>query len=196
MIHSRFSHSTIIVSFLCAPSAPAQAHEQIPFLGLTPDGWTALGTMIVAVLTCFLVVVGTYQVRALKNEQLKSRTLVEASKYDTDPVLNECISALHRAKKNNALFEDPREYRPQIIAVLNYLDGVAIGIEQGLYIESLAKDHLREIVAKHVSEYLENPDLMKQIGTQPSNFHRLLAMYRRWTTNGTTYVGEKWWSKR
>ncbi|MBX9758814.1 MAG: DUF4760 domain-containing protein [Beijerinckiaceae bacterium] len=183
------------VLFSLTDSALANAPEKAAFLGLTPEGWTALGTMILAVVTAFLVAIGTYQISAIKSEQLKSRTLIEASKYDTDPVLNECIGHLHRAKLDGLLLKDPMNYRPQIIAILNYLDGVAIGIEQGLYIESLAKDHLKEIVEKHVSEYLENQTLLKQIGTNPANFHRLIGMSKRWSTNGTAFRDSRFWSR-
>lgn len=163
---------------------------------MTPEGWTALGTMVLAVVTTLLVAVGAFQIAALKREQLKSRTLVEASKYDTDPVLNECIRMLHEGRVSGALVDDPLKYRPQIIALLNYLDGVAIGIEQGLYIDKLAKDHLKEIVEKHVAEYLENQKLMKQIGSKVANFHRLAAMAKRWSSNGTAYRDSGWWSRK
>jgi hypothetical protein len=41
--------------------------------------------------------------------------------------------------------------------MLNYLDGVAIGICQGLYHEGLARDHLQSIVNVHVDRYAKTP---------------------------------------
>jgi len=40
--------------------------------------------------------------------------------------------------------------------VLNFLDAIAIGIEQGLYIEGLAWDHLDTIVKRHVKRLIDS----------------------------------------
>jgi hypothetical protein len=64
--------------------------------------------------------------------------------------------------------------------MLNYLDGVAIGIYQGLYIEGLARDHLQSIVKVHVDRYLKI-GMPKRLSIDPQNYWYIAALEQRWS---------------
>ena len=68
--------------------------------------------------------------------------------------------------------------RPAII-VLNFLDGIAIGVGQGLYIEELAKDHLKTIVNSHVQNLLVS-ECARSLDLDKKDFQFLDAMNRKW----------------
>jgi hypothetical protein len=134
------------------PATTAIAHST--FLGLTAEGHVALWTAVLAVATSALVIMGLRQLRSIRDEANRERTLRVCERYDTDPILDRALRRLAIGWRTGDIQRDPEKYRPFVTTVLNYLDTLAIGIAQGLYIEELARDHLAEIVKFHHREYL------------------------------------------
>ena len=116
------------------------------FWGLTAEGWTAVGTLALAAVTALLVGVGIYQILAIRAENKKSQTLAACGEYDLNPNVYASLQILWAALESGELDREPKKFRPQLNTVLNFLDSIVIGIEQGLYIETLAWDHLELIV--------------------------------------------------
>jgi hypothetical protein len=118
------------------------------FLGLTAEGWIAVGTVSLAAFTAILVAVGIYQILGVRKENKKTQTLAACGNWEQNPNIYDALQKLWAASESGELEREPRKFRPQLNVVLNFLDAIAIGIEQGLYIENLAWDHL-ESVRKH-----------------------------------------------
>jgi hypothetical protein len=109
--------------------------ELPPFVWLSAEAWLALGTWILAGITFGLVVGALHHVGAIREENKKLSTLQICNCYDTNPVIAGAVDILWQARLSEDLERNPKRYRPQLVILLNYLDGIAIGIEQGLYIE-------------------------------------------------------------
>jgi hypothetical protein len=63
--------------------------------------------------------------------------------------------------------------------VLSYLDGIAIGVGQGLYEEDLARDHLHQIVKAQIDNLL-SPEAASRFGLDKNDYAFLTAMDLKW----------------
>jgi hypothetical protein len=171
------------------------AEHASTFLGLTAEGWTALSTFVLAALTCILVGVGIFQIRSIRAEAQRSRTLEMCDRYDCDPVLDLCLRRLSEARRTGELQKEPEAYRPDIATLLNYLDSLAVGIEQGLYIEELARDHVEPIVKRHVKQYFGR-DAIQIDWLEAANYERLVKLENRWSTRPPRFQDRKWFKRR
>ena len=149
------------------------------------DVWNAIATFCLVFLTSGLAIAAFSQIKTSKSESKKSRTLVACEKYDLDPVLDKSLRAI-RAHRLNSTSDFGKDLKLDITNVLNYLDGIAIGIDQDMYIDSLAKDHLEVIVRDHVRDYL-NESTAKNVGVDPDNFKFLKRMAERWAITTTVF---------
>ena len=166
-------------------------------LGLSAAQWTALGTMVLAGLTLFIVIAGWIQLRAMRHEADKERTIAMCDRYDFDPVLDPCLRRLSVATGHGGDYKtNADKYKSDVVTVLNYLDSMAVGIKQGIYIESLAHDHSHVILRGHVKELLGlgAPNI---VGIDSANYAELIELNKKWSTTPPTYrAGWKLWKKR
>jgi hypothetical protein len=139
----------------------------------------AVATVVLAVATVVLVVVGWSQIVSIRNDARKTRTLEICNRYETCPILHAAVSKLRTARDAHAYEQNRRAYRIDAITLLNYLDSIAIGIEQNLYIDDLAYDHVGPVLKHHVEEYL-NVKEAAGLGINLGNFETLQACYDRW----------------
>ena len=139
-------------------------------------------TLWLAVATTLLVIVAACQIRALRVQTRGWQTLAACERYDTDPVLDRSIRRLAKAGPRKT----KRRYRTDVIAVLNYLDDIAIGIDQRLYVEAIVWDHMYAILTDHVREHLTGPEAAAY-GIDPAGYTRLIALYERWTERRTRF---------
>jgi hypothetical protein len=154
------------------------------FWGLTAAAWAAIGaigTLILALATAFLVGVGVWQIRSLREEGQKDRTIAACDRYVNDPVLDATCHKLREARLSGELLAHPGQYYTYIRTLLNYLDSLAVGAAQGLYIENLMYDHLRPVVIAHVEQFLIG-SLPGIFGLNPSNYAHLLRLYGDWSS--------------
>lgn len=153
------------------------------FWGLTAAGWTAIGaigTLVLALTTAVLVGVGVCQIRSLRHEGKKDRTIAACDRYVNDPVLDATCHRLRRASLCGDLVEKPSEYYTDIRTLLAYLDSLAVGAYQGIYIEDLMRDHLQPVVIGHVEQYLIG-SLPQMFGLNTTNYGHLLSLYEEWS---------------
>lgn len=148
-------------------------------------GWgslelTAFGTLILAAATAALVLAAFYQIRSFREEAKKTRTLAACEKYDTDPVLDNCLRKLRAAWDDGSILQNSSAFRIDVVTVLNHLDGIAIGIEQGLYIEELVRDHHEKIFNDHFDQYLAS-DAPRIDGLDRNAYLTLRALCEKWS---------------
>jgi hypothetical protein len=145
----------------------------------------AIGTLVLAFTTAVLVAVGLAQIVSAREEAKRGRTLTACDRYDTDPVLDASLHKLAKADRDGLLETNPGEFRTDIASVLNYLDSLAVGIVQGLYIEEIIRDHNESIIKRHVSQYLAL-GRSRIFGIDEANYQKLTALCERWS-RGQTY---------
>jgi len=158
----------------------------------SPEFWTAVGTGVLALATLVLIGIGVSQVHALKRQNRRWQTLAACDRYNFDPILDSCLKTLRTAKQENKFNGNESNYRLEITTIINYLDGIAIGIYQGLYIEDLARDHLHHVVIGHVNEYLRD-GMPKKIDVSVLEFQFVLALADRWTKISRPRFSERQW---
>ena len=140
--------------------------------------------IIVQTIILFLAAWFAYRtIQTTERENRRWNTLNICAKYELNENVVKANDSLYAAfhKRGNGK-PDENEckalQRPAII-VLNFLDGIAIGVSQGLYIEELAKDHLKTIVNGHVQNLLES-DCARLLDLDRKDFHFLTAMNEKW----------------
>jgi hypothetical protein len=173
------------------PPAPLP-HEVWTFWGIPSDAWLALATFGLMGATVLLVVVGLIQLRSIRREEQRKRTLEICAQYETNLVLHLCVTRVARARDNGNLEVNPTHYRSYMVGILNYLESVEIGIRQGLYHEGIAFDQLEAIVRGHVARYIDS-GLIQRAGSDPQNFRRVVAMRDRWSEARPRFRDRRWW---
>lgn len=150
-----------------------------------------------ATVATILVAVGVVQIQSTREEAKRSRTLAACDRYDTDPVLDGALHRLLEGRLSGELERNASYFKSDIATVLNYLDGISIGIEQGLYIDGLAYDHLKDIVKHTASLYLDDATTIRAARMDPGNYTRLKALRDRWVQDAPRFNDRKWpWNKR
>ena len=131
-------------------------------LGASPDLVTAVATAVMAVATIGLAIVATRQLSALI-EQLKlareaderaDRRLIETNTLRVcefiyrDPVVYTASQRIWAASDDGTEYGNADIASHDLIVVLNYLDGIAIGIKQRVYSAEIVKDHMESTFVK------------------------------------------------
>jgi hypothetical protein len=142
--------------------------------------WTTFWAALTAFGTFGLIGLGWYQITAVRNENKGWRTLEACERYESDPVLDVCLRNIFAANQTGDFTANPQNYRLDATTVLNFFDGIAIGIAQDLYLEELVRDHLEPIVKWYVEVYLE-PVFASRMGIDPTiEYPRLIKLNQKW----------------
>jgi len=150
------------------------------------DFWAAVGAVAAAAGAFATAAVAWFQIGALKRQQRGWETLRACDKYDTDSVINQALVKLRDVRDADELAKNPRPYRLEITIVMNYLEGMAIGIEQGMYDPRIVRDHLEPIIRDHVKEFLDR-DMVKRLEMESDDFSRLKRLIESWDQKPTLY---------
>jgi len=149
---------------------------------LKAEEWTALGTVILAGLTILIVVVGWIQLHSIRKEGDKARTLAICDRYNFDPILDASARRVSPILDPNSDFRKASaNYKSDVVTVLNYLDSLAVGITQGLYIEALARDHTERILCAHYDELLGPSKIVTIQGVDVKDFQSLKELAEKWS---------------
>ncbi len=153
------------------------------------QGATAIVAVIAAVAAACLVYRqiksahedNTNQIEAQREENRKWKTLDICAQYEFSETICCAVKNIQLAFDGNKELTDEmccKVYRDAKV-VLNYLDGIAIGVGQGLYIEGLARDHLKQIVKFHVDRLLHN-DNCNRLRLNPNDYQFVTDMHKQW----------------
>jgi hypothetical protein len=169
------------------------------FWGLTVAAWTAIGaiaTIALALATIGVAWVAGYQIAAARTEAAaaraeakKTRTLEIVSKYDHDPVLDRALRRMARARDAKLFYVNVHDYRMDLFAVLNYLETIAIGLQQGLFIEAMVRDFMEPIVKSHINEVMREK-LFEKLGADPDDFGHICALNESWKPKSAMHFKE------
>jgi hypothetical protein len=176
------------------------AAEEIAFVwGLSVGHWhavTGIGTVALTLATVGLAGVAWYQIAAARAEAVaaraeakRTRTLEVVSRYDHDPVLDRALRRMARARDSRRLFEETRLYRTDIVAVMNYFESIAIGLQQDIYIAGMVRDYMESIVRSHIDE-IEKEKIFEKIGSDPDDFEHICELNRRWRKSPMHFKGD------
>ena len=151
----------------------------IPASGVAPANAADFWSMITATATVLVAGVGWSQLRQLNADARVGRTLETAQRYVHDAVLGQGLRKLDEGLSSGRLADHPEEYKAEIINLLNYLDGVAIGVEEGIFDETTARRFLQTILIRHCEEFL-NAALLRKINLTLADYRSLSQVYARW----------------
>jgi hypothetical protein len=168
------------------------------FWSIPHETWeaiSAVGVLATALVTLLLVIVGGWQISATRRQNARWKTLDSCNSYHLDTTLRASLGRLRAAWTEGQMAGNEAAHRVDIVTLLNYLDSLAIGVYQGLYVEKLARDHIEAIVNAHVSEYLTD-GMPKKIGIDSQNYRYLLALHARWTAISRPHFRDSSWWKR
>jgi hypothetical protein len=158
------------------------------------QGAVAFLAAIVATIAAFLVyfqIKGAHddnvrQLNTQREENRKWKTLEICAQYEFNEMVSVAAGKVQAALYGNKLTDGKcAEICRDATVVLNYLDGIAIGVSQGLYIEDLAKDHLRQIVKFHVEKLLH--DNCTRLRLDPNDYQFVIDMNKKWQQNQPYY---------
>jgi hypothetical protein len=155
---------------------------------LSLENYAHLAVIFQTVVMTFAVAVALYQIRVTKKEAAKWRTIEACERYDVDPILDSALRNLHSSRLDGTLDASLEKLKPDLTTVLNYLDGIAIGIAQGVLIEDIVKDQMEPIFRSHFEKYFTDR-MMEGAGLDKGHFGHLVALMSKW--NGRPAVNFK-----
>ena len=156
------------------------------------DWVTAIGTAVTAAATVVLFVVALVQLRGLReqitqaaDQERRRNTLEVIDRAESDPLIKAASANLWQASNHGTDYTKLTEANKfDAITLLNYLEGMAIGIFQNIYVEQMARDYLQEIVRKAVKALIrgESGDGWKATHEMfsCSEFAILCQLYDKW----------------
>jgi hypothetical protein len=149
---------------------------------------TAYATVALVAVTVGAVIAAFLAIRSAREENRKWTTLSVCAQFELCSSVCQANEKIFEAFRNGV--PSPADCEKNAFyakVVLNYLDGIAIGVHQGLYIETLARDHLKIIVHKRVLDLLETT-FAKDAKLDKQDWSFLTAMAEKWRKN-QPYVG-------
>jgi hypothetical protein len=148
------------------------------FWGLTSNGWTAVATVVQAIVTFALLIAAWVQLSALRVEAKRSRTIAAIERYDFDPVLDASVRAVREALRSGALKADPKSCESDVVSVLNFLETLAMGSDRDVYDRAMIDEFYKEIMTTHVEELLDS-GIVEVIGRGPTEYTAVLKWRER-----------------
>lgn len=138
-------------------------------MGLSVENWIGVGTLAATVIIAVTALKQLSNQRRLNKIQ---RTVDAVRDYDTSPVIAEAERNIWEQSNHRLNYESVDEFDK--LTLLNYLDSLAIGIEQGVYDDKIVNDHLGSIIQAAVEKFINT-------GQVPEDeFPALIKIYDLW----------------
>ena len=163
------------------------------------DKWvTAIATAVGSLATIGTAIIAWVQldkvgeqIRQASDQDRRSHTLDACQRYEKDVLLKRAMRNLFRATHNGTDYTRlTGEHVFDALTILNYLDGIAMGIEQNVYIETMAKDYLDSTVAKAVKALIRGESgegwKAEKAFISAEDFVPLCNLYDRWNPKPKT----------
>jgi hypothetical protein len=165
---------------------PETAQTVIAFAAVV----TALATVALAWLGIRKLYQLNKQLQDQRNSEKKWRTVDACEKYTANSIIHNASVKVWSESKNGTDYTTSYFYELQheVVAIFDYLDSLAIGVEQGIYEEKIIKDNLEDIIKKAVKVFIKgesgeiegrawsvNEALLKE-----SQYPFLVKLYKKW----------------
>jgi hypothetical protein len=164
-----------------------------------PQVVSAIADSVVAITSIALVVIAASQLPLLVS-QLKAQgnqmrieyererkwaTVKACDRYSDDPIIFAVARRIWDVSQQGTDYTDLGKIdRFDIAVLLNYLEGMAVGVTQGIYIEDIIKDHFMPVIDKAVRVFLKGESgaswKAKEALLPKEAFPRLLTMHTKW----------------
>lgn len=151
--------------------------------------------VVIAVATATLAIFGVYQLRqiahalSLQGEREKKWATIKAcERYDSDPAINQYAKAILSNSNGGIDYTHAEKILQDVIGFMNYLDGLAIGIFQGVYHEQIVYDHMWSTIYKAVLVFIKGesgdvdgiPWKAGRPLLKPEGFPGLTQLFEKW----------------
>jgi hypothetical protein len=165
-----------------------------PPLASTADATTAVATVVLAVIAVVSAIIGFLAIWSAREENRRWNNLNVCAQHEFNSTVTGAVRSIETAFVNGVPdIATSKGIRCDAYVLLNYLDGIAIGVKQGLYIEKLAKDHLKTIVHLDVQRLL-GTTFAENVPLDKGHWSFLVAMADKWSKD-EPYYGEPWLRK-
>ena len=169
---------------------------------MTTDDWqivSAISTAITALFTLALAWIAIYQLGHLRKQiadsieaERRRHTLETCGRFENNALLREAMEHLWKKSKHGSDYttlDESDEFH--VLTILNYLSGVACGIEQGVIIEVLAKDYLEHSIIKSVKAFIKGESgqgwKSEKSIISAAGFESLVRVQEAWSSNAPAY---------
>lgn len=172
--------------------------------------WTAstyiqlLASVATALATVGIAIVGINQLKQIAEHmrvqgerEKKWATIKACERYDSEPSIAQYARNIWDASKSGTDYTVVDNILHDIIGFMNYLDSLAIGIDQGVYNEQIVRDHMQSSIYKSVKAFIKGEsgevNGIAWKATKPLTIAKgypcLLKLYDKWfqESNGTIY---------
>lgn len=137
------------------------------------------------------VFVAYLQLESAKIDARDSRTIQVVMDYLTSDVISKAKETINaNTKEGSDYSQTPTNTKLQssVRLILNYLETVSTGINNGVYDEKIACAHLRKVVEKQVTVHIKGQivDGVTTANTKPFNendYKSLVGVYNKWRDN-------------
>jgi hypothetical protein len=92
----------------------------------------------------------------LRQRTREWETIKACERYNFDPVIEAATQLLWNASDGCTDYKRSGVDKRDLIIVVNYLEGVAIGVRQELYIKAVVKDYISDLFDHAVTKYIES----------------------------------------
>jgi hypothetical protein len=176
-----------IFIFLPLYYLPSTGAETV--LGIGSLGWSAisaLANIAYDLLTAGILWFAASQIISARREAQTNRTLAACDRYDTDPVLDAVARRLSDAHESGLLKAEPHKHRIDLYSLFNYFESIAIGVNRGLYDESIVRDHMEQIISGYVVDFILSDIAGRKKNSagkgEEEYFINLMVLHRKWQT--------------
>ena len=116
---------------------------------------TALATGAVAIVAWRELHLLRKRLKTERNQQKQWATVTACERYDTEIALYLVKRRIQRHwDEETETYQEPDKIRRDVINFMNYLDSIAIGIRQNIYIDKIARDHFETIIERAVNHFI------------------------------------------
>lgn len=178
-----FSHSLILISGINHMAFDGKVTWDTIAAGIT-----AIATAALAIGAWVQLPLVAKQVKGLSdelNEARKAEAAAEArtrewetikicQRYDFDPVIESACKSIWVASVKGTTYTNENVDEHDMKCILNYLDGISVGIKQGLYIETIVKEQMGIIFKGHVDNFILSNAVSRD------GYECLLELYGKW----------------
>lgn len=148
---------------------------------------TAIGTLIAAIIAVFKLSNISKQIEITNKREIKWKTEATYEIYRSSSMFKKVTESIFEKSKNGTDYTN-FEYDHNVLYLINYLESIAVGVEQGIYNEDMMKDYLKEAVYKSVKVFLLGlgGDLKgrswtaNKSVTYPNEQPNLMRLYKKW----------------